>query len=610
MINIISSSNKFLIQYDFSSSPEENQEAINLFKKLYLKFNYTTKYWECSEKQIQELLLWIDKFNYEFSISSDAQLLLDSIFKSYTRELEVFRNIEFDYSVLNENQKPFNFQINAINWRLQRSSYLDAFDAGTGKTFINICVFSSLFKKGAIDSIFILVPTGLSYHWKEQILEFSNVFTEDDILIINNDNKIRPFSDNVSKKIIIIPQHLFYRVLLSYKKDFNLSSSARNVRWSSFFDLKKEWNKKSICLVIDESHHIKNTKAIVTKAIFSIKQYFSFRFLLSATPAINRFEDFYSQIKMIDQSVIPMTENAFKLWISQEIGNRFDLYAIVKYKAERVQELLSKMKHIYTQVLKEDIEEIKVKKIVDSIYIEMTPEQKVLYNIVMQNELHKLEEEFDTITWKLILNKLPIICEVLDNPLLLKKRKYNSDVLTSILEKWSIEKDPKYIVLKNKLETYIEDLNEKVVVFDYHPSTLDTLVVQFKKYNPLVIHGSLDVEDAEVDRRNKEKLFNFDPKHKVIFLSALTSSQGINLQHGSHRNIVYTMPWDATLFRQLQDRTHRVNSEFDSIIEVFQFPRTIDAVRVRRNFNRVDLNDRLGKELTKEDLKNLLNGIL
>ena len=55
---------------------------------------------------------------------------------------------------------------------------MDCNDAGLGKSFINIAVASQRYKEGKIDGLIIIVPNGLNYHWKKEILNFVNVFKE------------------------------------------------------------------------------------------------------------------------------------------------------------------------------------------------------------------------------------------------------------------------------------------------------------------------------------------------------------------------------------------------------------------------------------------------
>jgi len=610
---LLSYYNNFYIEpiFDKFCEKEEFDQVILYLTQLFLFFDFKSKKYKIPTDRIDEIILWLEKDNQEYSISDECAEQLIILQQQYNKkEVKFFRDRKFDSSILNEGVKLLNYQLESVNWELQRNVYLDCHDAGLGKTIINICVFSTLYKLGIIDSILIIVPIGMGFHWKCQILEFVNLFIEDDIQIIDNDLKIKPFEKFQNKKILIIRQDLLANVIASYNKSYDNKKSLKNLKWkiADYVDIKKIWNKKNIFLLSDENHGFKHTESIKTKALFSIKKYFEYKALLSATPAINGVEDIYSSLSFIDRSIIPMSETAFKLWISTSIGNKWDKYAINSYNTTNVKKLMDSYKHIFIQKRKEDLSEIKTIKIIKKIECEITKEQKRLYQLVTEKELYILQQEYDKITWKLLLSKLHILLEVFDNAELLKKRHYDDIEITNILNKWKIENDPKFKILKSRVEEIIEEQNKKCIIYDTHPDTINSLANKFSKYNPLIVHGGLKVKDRDSDRKEKEDLFNFDKKHKLMILSMYTSSQGINLQYGASNIIFNTLAWDATLMEQAQNRTDRAISKVDSIIELLYYPYTLDQLRLKKNLNRINLNSRMNEEITEADLHKLLNG--
>ena len=66
----------------------------------------------------------------------------------------------------------------------------------------------------------------------------------------------------------------------------------------------------------------------------------------------------------------------------------------------------------------------------------------------------------------------------------------------------------------------------------------------------------------------------------------------------------------AEKFFQLSGRTARIDSIQDSIIEVPVTLNTINVVQFNRADSRINLNNRISKEISKEELKNLLRGIV
>lgn len=604
--------NQFYIEIKMETlvDHDEYQSSVDYLKWLYIAFNNTSKRWKIPSERTQEIILWFDRDKKDYSISNDCAEKFIEIQSQYKREVEFYRNRVFDKNILNEGVELKKFQEQYINWRLQRSAWIDAHDAGCGKTIQEICVFSQLYKDGLIDGIIILVPIGLSYHWQQEILEKVNLFKKEDIQIIDNILKVKPFEKFNDKKILIIRHDLYADCIASYKKDYDSKKSLKDLRWKTadYVNIKSMWGKQKLFVCLDEGHSFKHTSSVKTKALFSTKKYFDYRAFVSATPWINGVEDSYSPITFIDQSIIPMPENAFKLWISESIGNRWDKYAISTYNTDNVKKLMQLYQPILTQVRKEDLEEIKTIKQFRDIKCQPLREQLSLYQKIAEYELRVLQEDYDVITWKLLLEKLHLICEVFDNPLLLKKRKYDNKDIHTILDNWKIENDSKFIYTKNRLEDLIEEKKCKVIIYDTHPTTIETLADKFKQYNPLVIHGGLKVKDKELDRKEKENLFNFNKDYKLMILSSYTSSQGINLQYGSSNIIFYTLPWDGTVVKQGQERTDRVNSIVNSTIEFLFYPETIDAYRYKKVINRIEFNKRLDKEVSQSELEMLLNG--
>lgn len=602
-------------QFQIELTSEDFDAGVDDFlKELYIYYKPNFNSWVVPDNKIEELLLWFDRYKYNCIIQNSAEEKLQEIKNSYSRELEVYRDRSFDKSILTDNVLHKDFQFDSIQWRLKRNRVLDAYDAGTGKTFMNICTVSYLFQNNYIDSLFIISPIGIEYSWMYSMLEFVKFYKEEDFFIIDNETKFQPFAKVQDKKIIICSQHLIADLIVSYHKDKKKqkSRSKKRIRWNLIpLDIKKEWNKNSLAFIIDESDLFKNSEAQRTKAFYSISNQFEYRYEVTATPNINRFEDIYMQIHMLDKSIIPMSENAFKLWLAEDIDETYgkNKFRIRSYNTDRVHEVMNRMRFVFTRKIKEEIPEIATEVINEFVYLQLTDIQKQLYRKVVEEELFIMQEEYDEINWRLLLSKLHLMCQVFDNPLLMQDKVFKDDEMNKLLKTWALEADPKFIALQSKLNYYIDTLDEKIVIFDYHPLTLDLLYEKFKdKYNPVIIHGSLKVKDKKKDRFEKEYKFNNDPNCKLALLSSLTSSAGGNWNKDCHRILVYSCPLDTKEYEQLQNRTDRVTSNENSIVETFCYARTLDQFRVDRSMGRIDLSNVMGKRITQGELEKLLKG--
>ena len=550
-------------------------------------------------------------FNYyeiEHSITTEALNKFKDIFESFKPEQEYYRKVSLDESILQDHIKLFDYQKEGVNFFLSRKRAYCADDAGLGKTLQAIFTFSQLYKENKVDKIFIINRPGISYHWKNEILDSVDIFKEEDILLVDNKNKKLLFDTHPDYKIYIIPNHLLKAVFLSYKKDTDINKSAKRIKWKSYVDINKKLNSDKLCIVIDEAHELTNSSGVNTQALLSHIDYFKYRYCLSATPTGNRWEKYWNAMALIDKGALRMSEIAFKTYIAKPncMGNRFDPYVILNYDEKKVEDVKNKVLNLYfIKRLKKDLPEMKYKQIIKPIYFEISSLHRKLYRDFIQEEVNKIEQLNENITLKLILQKYPYLSQVTDCPLLLEGKVQNP-IIENIIKNWTMEKDERYTLLKQLLKSYVEEDGEKVVVFDGHPKTIDVLAKKFEKYNPIIMHGGTG--DDEKSKKYKQDLFNNkNNEHRILIANPAVAGIGLNLNKGGRRIIFYTQPFDAVLMEQSMGRTYRINNTEDAIIDILIADNTLDVLKHKRNSGRLKLNqDFLTKQLNRSELKMLL----
>jgi hypothetical protein len=612
MLIIDFNSPNFEISFDIPFDDEEGlfNDYVMLLKKLYLRYEPTKKVWLCKINQIEEILAWLDKKGYQTQLKSNASNFIQELKKSkYEREIETFKFKTPDFSILNSNLVLFNCHKEGWERLLKSTRSYCADDPGMGKTIEALITFSQWYKEKEVDGIFLVVRKGLPYHWKHEILTYSNVFKEEDIIILTNKTQVKPFTVFKDKKIIITPNHLLGDIFTSYRKDYNNLKSLKYIDWGRpFVDIKKEWEKQKICCVVDEAHELNNPDSIRTKALFSHKHCFDYRLSLSATPAVNYFERWWAALHFLDPSLIPMSYNTFRVWLADELGDKWDRFKIRKYNIERVNEVRKILQKVVLKRTKKDLPEFKSKKTIKPIFLEMPELQKEMYKTIFTETIQNLEEEHDKVTGGMLVANFFHILNIVDNPLLMKIEK-RSPKLSSLLSQWSFEKDSRLEYLEGALEDYFNISNKKVIIFDNHPLTLELLSKKFQKYHPLMIHGQLN--DTEEERFQKQNNFN-DPKSKnrLFLLSTKIGGPGFNLHKHCSKAIAWSLPYDTVLFLQMQDRVHRITSEEDVTFEPLILDKTIDVLRFNKNMGRVNINDVfLNKTLNEKDILEIFNGV-
>lgn len=600
----------FIILIEEYLERDEFMIIVNFFKRIFIQ--YVNGDWTIPFKRIDEILMWFDKYKYVYKLSDAAKIKLQEFKKSFRQETTFNRTLQLDESILNKDIKLYVFQKAGINWALKRDRFYIADDKGLGKTPQSAVIMGTLLNLKLVDFIIIIVRNGRILSWKYEILDFLNIIKEDDIACIFNEDKVKCLEFLQSKKILICANHIFPHIIASYRKDYSkIKRKLSKIHWNKpYVDLKKELNKNKLCLLCDEAHELNNSDAVRTKAIHSVKQYFDYIGLLSATPAIEHFEDWYPNMYLLDPSIIPMSEKAFTIDIAMkdEIGDEHSIYTINKYDPKKLDYWRKRFSINAIKRLKKDLPEVKTKINITPIYFELTKLQKELYQKVVIYELYRISEEYDKISLKLIIEKFPYLVQIIDNPLLLKGKIDNVEI-NKLLDKWTIDQDTRIEYLDEYIHDVVEKGKEKVAIFDNHPLTLDLLYHRYKKHNPLIVHGG--TKDTEETKFEKEKLFNDkNSGHEIIFMNP-TVTPGWNLHKSCRRELFYTIPNYALAMDQTLSRTDRITSVMDSEVELFLIAKSLDIIRYKRIFKRIEFNKEvLNQAISEEKLKDLVNGII
>ena len=593
-------------------------EYIDLFKKMYLKYDNKDKKWYCPIGKYHELIAWAKYYDYPYTPPSNI------ININSDRKLNIFRGnsftLENQTELLNPDYSLFQYQLEDLNNMIKKNINFLFSDPGTGKTIESITYFSYFYKKESTDCILILAENGLLYHWKKEILLYSRLFNESEIVLIDNSNKkeAKSLLEDTSKKIYIIAHHILQDIVLSLidKKLVRVDGSKINksdLKWNSIdCDLRLYTQRENLTLIVDECHRFKNSGSILSKSLKAITNYFQYKIMASATPFIVHFEDLWNQVHLMDSSLISSSEQEFKINIAKSIGNKFGMYNITKYDSKKIQEIQDSLASITVKRIKIDLPEMKHKSIINPIYFELPFRYKQIYDSLIGDEFLKIKDsdKLETdITLENINSKFPYVLQVLDNPLLLRGKLQNLHPLADeLIEKVKFEQDPKIKYLDEFLSDLIDNQGTKCVIYDSHPLTLNLLKERYsKKYNCETIHGEASLTKEEKDRI----ISNFNNKNsdcKLLALSFLTSSSGLNLNESCNNLIVYSIPNNPMLWRQAIDRIYRINNTMDAIVYCLLFDKTYDLIRYESTINRVKFNEAyMNKALSVKEIEELLN---
>ena len=504
-----------------------------------------------------------------------------------------------------------NFQIDCTKKGIEKNRFAFFLGMGSGKTKIIIDVINHLWHGGKIDKLFILSPSEGIYNWRRELLQFSNIFTTEDICISSAKRNRNPFE--IDCKVIITT----YRHYVTMGDDFykklhegKLSKKYRNpcIPWDT-------WGN-SRCMIMDESHNIKNIKSRSYHVNKIHKNYFHYRYLMTGTPTPNTFVEIYPQILTLDSSKLP---DNYYTWLCDiaNLGNRFSRYAINYTYPEKVKSWEKRFSDIVVRYLSSDIldlPELYVKK----IYTELSGIQLKIYQLLIEYVITILKKENDgQLIPKLMINRFPYISIALDNPEILKGKIFPNDSigLYNAVNRFNFVRDHgKIEIIQSLVEKYIYDEKRKVIIFDYHPVTIESLAKLFSQHNPLTIHGQNKIPKNMSESEYRDTIINefkTEKSRNLLIASSKVLSTAVNLQE-STRAIYFSRDYSFLSWIQSQKRLHRIGQKESVIINPIIFEDSLD-IRLDKALeekNDLDKSLFLKESLKKEEWQKIFKGEL
>jgi SNF2 family DNA or RNA helicase len=139
---------------------------------------------------------------------------------------------------------------------------------------------------------------------------------------------------------------------------------------------------------------------------------------------------------------------------------------------------------------------------------------------------------------------------------------------------------------------------EKLLVWTNFIGTVRELERLLEPYNPAVITGSVVRDDpaAVTDRVRQLQKFREDPSCVVLIATPQTLGEGVSLHHACQSQVHVDRTFNAGLFLQSLDRTHRVGMPpgTSARVTLLVAPNTIDeAIHDSLNRKLIDMEDTL-----------------
>jgi SNF2 family DNA or RNA helicase len=474
----------------------------------------------------------------------DSLTFLDEIKLSLlnTPEFGQFRSgKQFNLEPLSEiekvsfKMKPFEHQLEAINFGLAHEKWLLLDSMGLGKTNSIIWLAETLKRRGVIDHCFIICGVNsLKQNWKKEIAKFS---TESAVVLgeyTTRTGTVRYRSMDKRAEQLKNPIDEFFVIT-------NLES----LRDDRIIEAFKKSSNKFGMIAFDEAH--KAATKTSQQGTNLLKLEAPFKVAATGTLITNNPLSAYVPLSWTgnDQSILTMYKSQYC-----NFGGIHDAQVIGFKNLE---------------VLQEEIQSCSLRRTLDQVRSDMPPKTVTLELLEPDDAQRKfyeaikegVKEEADKIELKSA------------NLLALTTRLRQATACPSLL---TTQKVPSCKV--DRCVELIQELTsqgEKVVVLSVFKETINDLATKLDQFRFSVNTG--DVPDAIV--ANNVSRFQDDPKEQVFIGTWGKVGTGWTLNAASYLICIDT-PYTAAMFDQGTDRIWRVNNERPAFITVLLCKETID----------------------------------
>lgn len=433
------------------------------------------------------------------------------------------------------------FQLQGFNYCKDLQNDIITWSTGTGKTIYSIAKAKHLLETDQIDKVVVIAKAHNKINWQRQFklvgnLEAAIAEAPGNTAAIRRERRAEIYKDS---QIFII----------NYEK-LRLRPKKANSATGDGQELVQALKKQRAYFVYDEMPtRLKNQGTATWKGIKRILKETSFAYqtMLSATPIDNSPEDIYNCVKLMDPKIFGSLSK-FRAEYAKTF-NPFIKWQVDLWDSKKLQEMGMRLAHMTHSANKYRDPEIRSEfpdEHWEDVYIDMSPEDRTLYEVVEKKLIKEMGQDFD------ILPRLHVLQAICNNPLWLELS--NSKLAQAVLEKKKVT--DKFSAKLETLREMLDVIEGKVVLFSmYNEQGSQQLAkyVQEWGYSYVLYDGTAKQLQIAEDR------FQEDDSIK-LFISSDRGSDSINL-HRATTVINYDLPYKYSTLLQRVNRINRITSE-------------------------------------------------
>ena len=468
-------------------------------------FNPDTKEWEIPLTSLSEFI--------------DRVCKIDSIELHLVQDDSTGVADEVSVSKDKYKTKPFDYQLEGINWGLLHDSWLLLDAPGLGKSLQLMYLAQELKERHGIQHCLVVCGINtLKTNWKSEIEKHSDLSCT--ILGQRINRKGKLVIDGVDKRV---------EQLLKPIEEFFVITNIETLRSDKIINAinKNKYNKFDM-IVLDEAHVCKSPTSQQTKNLLKIKNS-RFRIAATGTLLLNNPMDCYVPLKWVgaDRS----TYSNFKYYYCN-FGGPFGNDLLGFKNLETLKHQLEQ----YSLRRTKDILGLPPKSVINE-YVDMNDSQAMFYDNIKQG----------------IIDQVDKVHMSTANLLAMVSRLRQATACPSILTTEDIVSSK--VDRAVDLAEQIVSSGEKVVIFSTFKETVKILQQRLSNFG--VVVGTGDNDDYEIEQAKQR--FQTDPSVDIFLGTWQKCGTGITLTAASYM-IFIDHPWTAAQCEQSEDRIHRIGT--------------------------------------------------
>lgn len=382
----------------------------------------------------------------------------------------------------------------------------------------------------------------------------------------------------VKKALILVPSSLVLQWTRELNQKFQIPAVAQKKEWmwdkydiivASMDTAKRDPHREYVLkseydlLIVDEAHKLKNRRTKNWQFINEMKK--KFCLLLTATPVQNEMEELFNLVTLLKPGQL-----------GRESQFNSD-YVASKRKAKNQEQLRDEISRVLIRNRRRDGNLNLTQRIVKTIPIDLTPEERDLYEGVthfVRSRFQNGTGDLKSMLALLVLQKE--VCSsrdaVFHTLFKLFKRGENGkeEISPEVAHLVELLRKVTYSSKVEEAVKLIQQIPDKVIVFTEYRATQEMLIRALQQ------HGISAVPyRGGFNRNKKDWMMELFQKRAQVMVATEAGGEGINLQF-CHHIINFDMPWNPMRVEQRIGRVHRLGQKNDVHIYNFSTSGTIE----------------------------------